>query len=58
MNDEMKGNDTFWTPQMGMLYKIHYVYIMYVCIYVCESCVALTTPTILLIFGVKLGDHM
>ena len=30
---------------------------LYVCMYVCDSCPALTTPTILLIFGMKVGDH-
>jgi len=28
-----------------------------VCMYVCDSCPALTTPTIFLIFGMKVGDH-
>ena len=28
-----------------------------VCLYVCHSRPALTTPTIFLIFGMKLGDH-
>ena len=28
-----------------------------VCLYVCDSCPALTTPTNFLIFGMKVGDH-
>ena len=30
---------------------------LYVCMYVCDSPPALTTPTIFLIFGMKVGDH-
>ena len=49
-----------WTPRRGRSYKIPSVcmYVcMYVCLYVCNICPALTTPTILLIFGMKVGDH-
>ena len=50
----------FWTPRTGRSYKMPSVcmYVcMYVCLYVCHSPPALTTPTISLIFGMKVGDH-
>ena len=47
---------SFWTPRKGRSYKMATV-CMSVCEYVCHSRPALTTPTIFLIFGMKVGDH-
>ena len=46
----------YWTPWRGRSYKMASV-CMSVCMYVCHSRPALTTPTIFLIFGMKVGDH-
>ena len=49
--DPPKGAGSFKIPSVCMSVC------MYVCMYVCNICPALTTPTILLIFGMKVGDH-
>ena len=46
----------FWTLRRRRSYKMASV-CMSVCMYVCHSRPALTTPTIFLIFGMKVGDH-